>query len=69
MEAEDTTLVRRWLAIAQDPVTGNEQRAKHFSDRVHAELSAHLPKSFDDVRKTKPARIAGSFFKKQSASF
>nr|CCA27460.1 AlNc14C540G12099 [Albugo laibachii Nc14] len=42
-EAEDTTLVRAWMAIAQDPVTGNEQRAEHFWDRVHAEFSAHLP--------------------------
>lgn len=27
---------------------------------MHAEFSAHLPRSFDDVRKTKPARIVAA---------
>lgn len=51
-EAEDITLVQAWMSVAQDPITGNEQRSEHFWERVHVEFSMHLPRAFSDVRKS-----------------
>nr|CCA22741.1 AlNc14C166G7885 [Albugo laibachii Nc14] len=66
-ETEDTRLVRTWMAIAQDPVTGNEQRAEHLWDHVQAELSAHLPRSFDDVRKNDACKNRWQILQKASS--
>lgn len=68
-EAEDTTLVRAWMAIAQDPVTGNEQRAEHFWDRVHAEFSTHLLRSFDDLRKNDACKNRWQLLQKAVSKF
>lgn len=51
-KTEDTILVQAWMSVAQDPIAGNEQHAEHFWDRVHAESSAYLPRTFNDICKS-----------------
>ena len=46
-EAEDLILVQSWMAVAQDPVRGNDQKADTFWKRVHAEYVKYLPREYD----------------------
>nr|CCA22834.1 AlNc14C170G7970 [Albugo laibachii Nc14] len=64
-EAEDTTRVRAWMAIAQDLVMGNEQRTEHSWDRVHAVFS----RSFDDVRKNEACKFRWQLLQKAVSKF
>src|SRR5688572_25278582 len=41
--SEDEQLCKSWLAIAQDPIIGNEQKSNTLWERVHFHFVAALP--------------------------